>query len=199
MTGAVTGADGVARCAWAGGDPLYAAYHDDEWGRPIQDDDRLYGLLCLEGFQAGLAWITILRKRPAFEAAFDGFAIDAVARFGEADVERLVADPGIVRHRGKIEATIANARASVALRDGGGLAALVWSHAPPPRTAPLTGDGDIPPSTPESTALSKALRRHGFRFVGPTTVYAFMQSAGLVNDHVAGCPCWEACARLDRR
>ncbi|MGZ4440493.1 MAG: DNA-3-methyladenine glycosylase I [Gaiellaceae bacterium] len=172
------------RCWWAGSDPLYVAYHDEEWGRPLHGDDALFGLLTLEGFQAGLAWITILRKRDAFHAAFAGFRISAVAAFDEADVERLLSDPGIVRHRGKIEAAIGNARAALELPEG--LDALVWSYAPAPRPRPRARAG-IPARTPESEALSKELRRHGFRFVGPTTVYAFMQSAGLVDDHLAGC------------
>ncbi len=172
------------RCGWAGSDPLYCAYHDEEWGRPLHGDDALFGLLTLEGFQAGLAWITILRKREAFRAAFEGLGIATVAGFGEADVERLLGDAGIVRHRGKIEAAIANARAALELPDG--LDALVWSFAPPPRPRPhsLT---EVPAKTPESEALSKELRSRGFRFVGPTIVYAFMQSAGLVDDHLAGC------------
>ena len=172
------------RCWWAGSDPLYVAYHDEEWGRPLHGDDALFGLLTLEGFQAGLAWITILRKRDAFHAAFAGFRISAVAAFDEADVERLLSDSGIVRHRGKIEAAIGNARAALELPEG--LDALVWSYAPAPRPRPRARAG-IPARTPESEALSKELRRHGFRFVGPTTVYAFMQSAGLVDDHLAGC------------
>ena len=170
------------RCGWAGSDPLYIAYHDEEWGRPLHGDDPLYGLLTLEGFQAGLAWITILRKREAFRAAFADFEIAKVAAFGETDVERLLGDAGIVRHRGKIEAAIGNARAALELPDG--LDAFVWSFAPPPRPRPVSG---IPAKTPESEALSKALHKRGFRFVGPTIVYAFMQSAGLVDDHLAGC------------
>ena len=170
------------RCGWAGSDPLYISYHDEEWGRPLHGDDALYGLLTLEGFQAGLAWITILRKREAFRAAFADFEIAKVAAFGETDVERLLGDAGIVRHRGKIEAAIGNARAALELPDG--LDAFVWSFAPPPRPRPVAG---IPAKTPESEALSKALKARGFRFVGPTIVYAFMQSAGLVDDHLAGC------------
>ena len=172
------------RCWWAGSDPLYVAYHDEEWGRPLHGDDALFGLLTLEGFQAGLAWITILRKRDAFYDAFAGFDTAAVAAFGEDDVERLLADPGIVRHRGKIEAAIGNARAALELP--GGIDALAWSFAPAPRPRPRSRGG-IPAKTPESEALSKELRRRGFRFVGPTIVYAFMQSAGLVDDHLAGC------------
>ncbi|MGH9085555.1 MAG: DNA-3-methyladenine glycosylase I [Acidimicrobiales bacterium] len=188
MTDVVTGADGVARCWWSGEDPDYCAYHDEEWGRPLHDERALFELLCLEGFQAGLAWITILRKRPAFRSAFDGFDIDTVAGYEEPDVARLLTDAGIVRHRGKIEATIANARAIVDLH-GAGMTVdeLVWSHAPAPRDAALTRRDDIPAHTAESAALSKALRAKGFRFVGPTTVYAFMQSAGVVDDHLAGC------------
>ena len=172
------------RCGWAGSDPLYVAYHDDEWGRPLHGDDALFGLLTLEGFQAGLAWITILRKREAFRAAFADFRIAAVAAFEEADVERLLGDAGIVRHRGKIEAAIGNARAALELP--GGLDDLVWSFAPGSRRRPRSLS-EIPAKTTESEALSKELRRRGFRFVGPTIVYAFMQSAGLVDDHVAGC------------
>ncbi len=176
------------RCSWVGTDPDYVAYHDDEWGTPVHDERHLFELLCLEGFQAGLSWITILRKRPAFRAGFAGFDVDTVAAFGERDVERLLADAGIVRHRGKIEATIANARAVQQLHDEGTtLDALVWSYAPPPRHAPLRRGDQVPSKTDDSTALSKALLKRGFKFVGPTTVYAFMQSGGLVDDHVAGC------------
>lgn len=184
----MTGADGIERCWWCGDDPLYVAYHDDEWGRPLRDDRSLYEKLCLEGFQSGLAWITILRKRAAFRSAFAGFDVDAVAAFDDDDVERLLADAGIVRHRGKITAAIGNARAVQALRAAGTtLTELIWSHAPPPRSAPLTRREDIPARTAESVALAKDLRHHGLRFVGPTTAYALMQSAGLVDDHLAGC------------
>lgn len=186
--GVITGADGVARCWWSGEDPAYCAYHDDEWGRPLQDERALFELLCLEGFQAGLAWITILRKRPAFRTAFAGFDIESVARFGERDVARLLDDAGIVRHRGKITAAIANARAIEAMHEAGTtLTEVVWSHAPERRAAALATIDEIPAATAESAALAKALRRWGLRFVGPTTVYAFMQSAGLVDDHLAGC------------
>jgi DNA-3-methyladenine glycosylase I len=182
------GDDGRRRCWWCGDDPLYVAYHDDEWGRPIHDEQGLFELLCLEGFQAGLAWITILRKRAGFREAFDGFAIDEVARYDEDDVARLVDTPAIVRHRGKITATIANARAVEAMHDAGtSLEAVVWSHAPAPRAAPLASRSEIPAQTAESAALARTLRGWGLRFVGPTTVYAFMQSAGLVDDHLAGC------------
>jgi DNA-3-methyladenine glycosylase I len=181
----IVGEDGLARCAWGAGDPLYRAYHDEEWGRPLHGDDALFELLTLEGFQAGLAWITILRKRDAFRDAFRGFRIEEVARFGERDVERLLGDAGIVRNRGKIDAAIGNARAALELPDG--LDSLLWSFAPPPRRRRARSFAEIPASTAESTALSKELKRRGFRFVGPTIVYAFMQAAGLVDDHLAGC------------
>jgi DNA-3-methyladenine glycosylase I len=185
------------RC-FGGDDPLYRAYHDEEWGRPVRDDRGLYERISLEAFQSGLAWITILRKREAFRAAFAGFDPEVVARFDEDDVARLMADAGIVRNRLKVAATIANARALVALQHAGAtLTELVWSHAPPPRSAPK-GSGDVPALTPESTALAKALKRAGFRFVGPTTAYAAMQACGLVNDHLAGCvarPAVEAAQR----
>ncbi len=177
----------MPRCPWAGSDPLYVTYHDEEWGRPSHDEVRLYEKLCLEGFQAGLSWITILRKREAFRAAFAGFDPEVVAGFDELDVRRLLGDAGIVRHRGKIEATIANASAVVSLHEEHEtLDALVWSYAPPPGPAPRTM-ADLPAQTLESVALSKALKARGFRFVGPTTVYAFMQSMGLVNDHLEDC------------
>ncbi|WP_027479157.1 DNA-3-methyladenine glycosylase I [Gryllotalpicola ginsengisoli] len=186
---AVQGADGRFRCAWSVSSPDYIAYHDDEWGVPLTDDRRLFEKICLEGFQAGLSWITILRRREGFRAAFAGFDPARVAAFDEADVARLLADERIIRHRGKIEATIQNARAMLELDVP--LAELVWSFAPDASARPRpTGDGDIPAVTPESTALSRELRRRGFRFVGPTTMYALMQSAGLVDDHVAGC--WRA-------
>ena len=178
----------------------YVAYHDDDWGRPVTDDTRLFEKLCLEGFQSGLSWLTILRKRENFREAFSGFAPDVVARFGPADVERLMADAGIVRHRGKIEAVIANARATLEARDRhGSLAALVWSFEPRRRGRPVPARlGDLAATTPESTAMSKALRKLGFRFVGPTTAYAAMQSLGVVNDHLSGCSVRVACER-DRR
>ena len=175
-------------CPWALATPEYQRYHDDEWGVPVVDDVAILEKLCLEGFQSGLSWLTILRKRDAFRAAFRGFDPKAVAAFSGRDVERLLADASIVRHRGKIEATIANARAVREMHaDGESLAALLWRHEPRARRAPRTLAA-LPASTPESTALSKELRRHGFRFVGPTTAYAAMQSLGLVNDHLAGCP-----------
>jgi DNA-3-methyladenine glycosylase I len=179
------GADGRARCGWCGDDPLYRAYHDDEWGRELRGDDALFELLSLEGFQAGLSWLTILRKREGFRTAFAGFSIERVAGFDERDVQRLLGDAGIVRHRGKIEATIGNAVA--ALRLEAGLSELVWSFAPPARGHRPVSLAELPPTTAESTALSKELRRRGFGFVGPTTVYAFMQSGGLVDDHLEGC------------
>jgi DNA-3-methyladenine glycosylase I len=180
----VIGADGLARCPWGGSSPDYVAYHDVEWGRPVRTDDGLFERLTLEAFQSGLSWLTILRKRPAFRAAFDGFSVDKVAGYGDADVARLMADAGIVRNRAKIDAAIANARAAVELPDG--LAALLWSFAPPPRRRP-DSIAQVPSSTPESTAMAKQLRRQGFRFVGPTTAYALMQATGMVDDHIAGC------------
>jgi DNA-3-methyladenine glycosylase I len=194
----VVGPDGLARCGWGASSPEYAAYHDDEWGRPVTDEVRLFEKLCLEGFQSGLSWITILRKRPSFRQAFAGFDPVRVAGFGEADVARLLADAGIVRHRGKIEATITNARALVELWDGGGtLAGLIWSHEPP--EVPRRHFVDLPAKTPESEALSKVLKRRGFRFVGPTTCYAAMQAMGVVNDHLVDCHAHAVCdaARRD--
>ena len=191
------GEDGQRRCGWCTSAPDYAAYHDDEWGRPVTDDVRLYEKICLEGFQSGLSWLTILRKRESFRRAFAGFVPEKVARFGPADIEKLVADSGIVRHRGKIEGTIANAAATLAARERhGSLAALVWSFEPSRRgrTVPKRL-GDLEPFTPESTALARALRALGFRLVGPTTAYAAMQSLGVVNDHLAGCHARAACER----
>ncbi|MDQ3870873.1 MAG: DNA-3-methyladenine glycosylase I [Chloroflexota bacterium] len=184
----IRGSDGVARCWWAGSDPLYQAYHDREWGRPLNGDDALFEMLTLEGFQAGLAWITILRKREAFREAFRGFRIEAVAGFEEGDVQRLLADARIVRNRAKIEAAIANARAALRLGDREDrLTRFLWSFAPPPRSGRVASADRIPAETSESRALSKALRARGFRFVGPTVVYAFMQAVGMVDDHLAGC------------
>ncbi|MGH3001691.1 MAG: DNA-3-methyladenine glycosylase I [Gaiellaceae bacterium] len=176
----------MIRC-WETNDPLYAAYHDEEWGRPVTDERGVFERICLEGFQSGLSWATILRKREGFRAAFEGFVPERVAAFGERDVERLLADASIVRHRGKIEAAIANARATLTLRDSGmPLDELFWSHRPASHRPPRT-PADWASSTPESQALAKELRRHGFRFVGPTTLYAAMQACGVVNDHIADC------------
>ncbi len=179
--------EGVARCWWCGDDPLYVAYHDTEWGRSLHDDDRWYEKLCLEGFQAGLAWITILRKRENFRAAFAGFHIDTVASFGPADVERLVGDAGIVRHRGKIESTINNAHRAIELRDEFGSIGAFMEQYRSPRAPGLSETDEIDATSPESVAMSKALRTRGWSFVGPTTMYAMMQSAGLVNDHLRDC------------
>jgi len=195
QVGVVRGDDGRKRCAWGVSSPDYVAYHDDEWGRPVIDDRRLYEKICLEGFQSGLSWLTILRKREGFRRAFAGFDPEVVARFGPREIDQLLADSGIVRHRGKIEATIANASATLRAQDRhGSLAALVWSFEPRRRgrRAPRRL-GDIASTVPESTALSKALRTLGFRFVGPTTAYAAMQSLGLVNDHLVGCHVRSAC------
>jgi DNA-3-methyladenine glycosylase I len=181
----VIGADGLARCPWVGETPDYLAYHDDEWGRPVHGDDALFERLCLEAFQSGLSWLTILRKRPAFRAAFADFSIERVAAFDEQDVERLLADAGIVRNRLKINAAIANARTAGTL--DGGLSELIWSYAPAEPAPPPGPDGHIPAVTAESTALAKALKKAGFVFVGPTTCYALMQACGLVDDHVADC------------
>ena len=199
--GAVRGDDGRLRCPWAGSTEDYQAYHDDEWGRPVVDDVRLYEKLCLEGFQSGLSWLTILRKREAFRQAFAGFEPEKVAAFDDGDVTRLLGDAGIVRHRGKIEAAIANARATLAVQaDRGSLAALVWEYEPARRGRPVPVRlGDLAPQTAESQALSKALRRYGFRFVGPTTAYAAMQSLGLVNDHLKGCHVRVACEQERRQ
>ena len=188
----VVGDDGTARCRWVGADPEYIRYHDEEWGTPLHGDRLLFEKLSLEGFQAGLSWITILRRRPTFRAAFAGFDIDAVAAFDERDVERLMNDPGIIRNRAKIEATISNARVTQTLVAGrpGALDALLWGFAPPPRVGPPASFAELPATTGESTAASRALKKVGYRFVGPTTVYALMQSAGMVDDHVAGC--WRA-------
>jgi DNA-3-methyladenine glycosylase I len=177
-----TGPDGQPRCRWCVGAPEFLAYHDREWGFPVADDRRLFEKLCLEGFQSGLSWRTILAKRENFRAAFAGFDIDRVARFGERDVKRLLADAGIVRHRGKIEAVIGNARCAQALvQEAGSLAAFFWRYESP-ATAPASASTSV-----ASVALSKALKQRGWRFVGPTTVYAFMQAMGLVNDHAADC------------
>ena len=188
----LVGDDGRPRCGWIGADPAYRRYHDDEWGTPLHGDRPLFEKICLEGFQAGLSWITILRRRPGFREAFDGFAIDTVAAYGDDDIERLMADERIIRNRAKVLAAIGNARVALDLtRDRPGtLDELIWGFAPStPRPRPRTW-ADIPAVTPDSEELSAALRKLGFRFVGPTTMYALMQSAGLVDDHLADC--WRA-------
>ncbi|HET6810312.1 MAG TPA: DNA-3-methyladenine glycosylase I [Acidimicrobiales bacterium] len=192
MSDVVVGADGLARCRWGATPPEYQAYHDHEWGRPVADERRIFEKLCLEGFQSGLSWLTILRKREAFRRAFAGFEPAAVARFGDSDIARLLADAGIVRHRGKIVATIENARAAERLHtQGRSLGGLLWSHAPRSGPAPKSL-GELVSSTPESKAASAELRGLGFRFVGPTTVHAAMQALGVVNDHLARCHFREA-------
>ena len=192
------GADGLDRCSWCGTDPLYMAYHDEEWGVPQRDPVRLFEKICLEGFQAGLSWITILRKRPAFRTAFAGFVAEEMAAFTQADVERLVLNAGIIRHRGKIEAVIHNAKlVCQRFAQEGSLTEFLWSYAPKQHT-PLQPNS-MPATCPESHALSRDLRKQGFKFVGPTTMYAFMQATGMVNDHLPGCHCYEkveiACGR----
>ena len=180
-------------CPWAGTDPLYIAYHDTEWGRPVTDDTRLFEKLCLEGFQSGLSWITILRKRENFRAAFAGFDIEKLAAFDEDDLARLLGDAGIVRHRGKIESAINNARRALVLREEfGSLAKYVWSFEPHPQTRPSDFSWESLRAiawTEASKALSKDLKKRGWSFVGPTTCYAFMQAMGMVNDHIETCPC----------
>ena len=190
--GLVRNEDGVTRCRWGGGeDPAYRAYHDDEWGLPVTDDVRLFEKLALEGFQAGLSWLTILRKREAFRRAFAGFDFHQVARFGERDVERLLGDASIVRHRGKIESTVNNARRALQLVEAeGSLAAFVWRFEPDVRTLPrrMTREAMLDPARlAPARVLAKELKRRGWTFVGPTTVYAFMQAMGLVDDHLDGC------------
>ena len=182
--GLVVGVDGLARCSWATGDPLYLDYHDAEWGRPVTDDVGLFERLSLEGFQSGLSWLVILRKRPAFRRAFADFDPIVVARFTEDDTERLLGDAGIVRNRQKIAATIANARLVTEMDQP--LATLLWSFAPQSRDRP-SGPQEVPAVTAESTAMAKALRKQGFRFLGPTTCYALMQAVGMVDDHLVGC------------
>jgi DNA-3-methyladenine glycosylase I len=187
------GADGRARCPWHANLADYCAYHDEEWGRPVADDTRLFEKICLEGFQSGLSWLTILRKRENFRAAFVGFDIERVAAFGEADIERLVQDAGIIRHRGKIVSTINNAKRAIELkREFGSLAAFFWSYEPKPQERPARVTWEwarTNPTSPASHAISKALKKRGWTFVGPTTVYAFCQAMGLVNDHIEGCYC----------
>jgi DNA-3-methyladenine glycosylase I len=187
MVSTEVGTDGVVRCDWGNGSAEYAAYHDKEWGRPVADDHRLFEKLSLEGFQSGLAWITILRKRDAFREVFEGFDIERVAEFDEEDVERLLGDASIVRHEGKIRSTINNAQRSLEVADEmGSLGSLIWSFEPAPAPPAMVA------TTPESVALAKELKRRGFTFVGPTTAYAFMQSMGIVNDHAEACAVREA-------
>jgi len=182
----VLGDDGVARCPWGAGDPVNLAYHDTEWGMRVAGEAAHFERLTLEAFQSGLSWLTILNKRDSFRAAFAGFDADVVAGYDESDVERLMTDAGIVRNRRKVDATIANARATVALREMGGLEELLWSFSPEPGPAPRT-TADVPTTSPESIALSKALKKAGFAHVGPTTMYALMEAIGLVDDHLEGC------------
>ncbi|MFF3061174.1 MULTISPECIES: DNA-3-methyladenine glycosylase I [unclassified Streptomyces] len=187
MSGVEAAADGRLRCSWALSTDDYLVYHDTEWGRPVHGDDALFERLCLEAFQSGLSWLTILRRREGFRSAFAGFKIPAVAEFTDADKERLLADAGIIRNRAKIEATLANAKVLADWPDGE-LDALIWSYAPDPATRPAPRTlGDVPAVTPESTALAKDLKKRGLRFIGPTTAYALMQACGLVDDHLADC------------
>jgi DNA-3-methyladenine glycosylase I len=192
-TGLVEGADGITRCSWGSSLPDYQHYHDHEWGRPVADDRRLFEKICLEGFQSGLSWLTILRKREAFREAFANFEFDRVAEFNEADVERLLGNAGIVRHRGKIVSTINNAKRARELADKeGSLAAWFWRFEPGADERPAVVDYPTlaaNPTTPTSTRISKDLKKRGWSFVGPTTIYAFMQAMGLVNDHIEGCVC----------
>jgi DNA-3-methyladenine glycosylase I len=200
--GLIVGEDGKRRCRWGASTPEYALYHDNEWGRPVADDTRLFEKICLEGFQSGLSWLTILRKRENFRAAFAGFSIPKVARFTARDVTRLLKDAGIVRHRGKIESTINNAkRAGELIAEKGSLAAYFWGHEPHAKTRPKKLDLvtlRAMSTTEASTALSKDLKKRGWTFVGPTTVYAFMQAMGLVNDHLEGCHCRKEVEKLRR-
>lgn len=193
VTGLLTGDDGKVRCFWQQGLEDYARYHDEEWGHPVDNDFRLFEKICLEGFQSGLSWLTVLRKREAFRAAFCGFDFDKVAQFDETDIERCVADKGIIRHRGKIVSTINNARRAIEMRDEfGSLASYFWKFEPKPEERPPVFDYETlraNPITPASIRLSKDLKKRGWTFVGPTTVYAFMQAMGMVNDHIEGCHC----------
>jgi len=201
--GLVRGEDGLVRCSWGAGDPLYRRYHDEEWGFPVGDDRRLFEKICLEGFQSGLSWLTILRKRDRFRAAFRDFDVHAVARFGPRDVARLLQDTGIVRHRGKIESVVNNARRACELVEAeGSLAAFVWSFEPPPSDRPRRITWPVLralSTTPASVALSRALKSRGWTFVGPTTAYAFMQAVGLVDDHLEGCAVRERVERARAR
>ena len=193
-----TGADGIDRCWWCGDDPQYVAYHDHEWGRRVTNDTRLFEKLCLEGFQSGLSWLTILRKRDNFRRAFDDFDMVAIAAYGVPEIERLLGDAGIVRHRGKIESTINNARRAIELTEAeGSIAAYVARYAGPGDGCAVSADAGaapIPATSAEAIALSKDLKRRGWSYVGPTTMYAFMQAMGLVNDHLDGCWVRDACA-----
>ncbi|HTM32016.1 MAG TPA: DNA-3-methyladenine glycosylase I [Vicinamibacterales bacterium] len=202
-TGLVTGADGRVRCWWPGTDPLYVRYHDEEWGRPVRNDHRLFEKICLEGFQSGLSWITILRKRENFRDAFDGFDPERVARYNSRDVARLLKNAGIVRHRGKIESAINNAKRALDLIDErGSLAKYFWGWEPPANERPAVCSYDAlrgNSTTAASVRLSKDLKARGWTFVGPTTVYAFMQAMGLVNDHIEGCHCRAEVAKMRRR
>ena len=201
--GLITGSDGVTRCWWCGDDPLYTAYHDKEWGWPVTDDTRLFEKICLEGFQSGLSWLTILRKRENFRQAFAGFAFREVARFDEKEVERLLGDAGIVRHRGKIESTINNAKRCVELvQKHGSFARFIWRYRPEDSERPDRFDKAALAKlakTPASTRLSKDLKKRGWSFVGPTTAYAFMQAMGLVNDHLEGCAIRDAVETEQRK
>ena len=191
-----TGDDGITRCWWPGTADDYVEYHDREWGRPVVDDVRLFEKICLEGFQSGLSWITILRKRDNFRAAFAGFDPEKVASFGEPDVLRMLDDAGIVRHQGKIRSAINNAgRALDLIEEKGSLAAYFWSWEPQEIEGDRSGEWPVPSTTPTSVAIAKDLKKRGWSFIGPTTVYAFMQAMGLVNDHMAGCAASEACAQ----
>lgn len=202
IEGIIDGPDGQGRCFWYQNLPDYLHYHDTEWGRPVTDDHRLFEKICLEGFQSGLSWLTILRKRDNFRAAFAGFDFEKVAQFDDDDIERLVQDAGIIRHRGKIVSTINNARRALALRDEfGSLARYFWSFEPMPEERPDVFDLATlraNPTTPASVRLSKDLKKRGWTFVGPTTVYAFMQAMGMVNDHIEGC-CCRAGVEAERR
>jgi DNA-3-methyladenine glycosylase I len=189
----------TTRCPWAGADPLYQHYHDTEWGVPHADDQRLFEKIVLEGFQAGLSWITILRKRENFRRAFHGFDAKKIVRYTDRDIERLMADEGIIRNRLKIEATISNAAAYLKLKETGTLSAFLWKAiGKRPAATARRAIGDIPAITDEAVKLSKALKKAGFRFVGPASMYAFMQSTGMVNDHLVSCPCQKVCADLQR-
>ncbi len=202
MSGSPPSADGKVRCWWCGDDPLYMAYHDNEWGRPVTDDTRLFEKICLEGFQAGLSWITILRKRENFRAAFDGFDFTKIARYTQQDVERLVLDTGIIRHRGKIESTINNAARAIEMKkEFGSLANYFWSWKPTLAERPkshVREDLQARAKTATSMALSKDLKKRGWSFVGPTTVYAFMQAMGIVNDHIGECHCHASIEKIKK-